>query len=607
MATFQPKSTSPDNVTDRGKVERVRTSGSGDSTETTEWIDVATQAELDAHTGDTTDAHAGTAITFTPTGTVAATTVQAAIAEVASEYATADSTHAALTATHGVAGAIVGTTDSQTLTNKTVTQPTLTLKQSTTPTPTAEGDIQWDTDDNKIKVGDGATTKTFSDDSVNAATYQPLDADLTSIAAAASAANKMLYATGAQTWTVTDLSAAARTVLDDASVAAMRVTLGDDVYTSVNNADYTIVATDKVVAQTGTLSAARTFTLPAANAVNAGQVIVVIDASGTVTSTNTITVQRAGSDTINGSTSTTITSLYGWRTLVSDGSSKWSQDSSLLRMGLATAKGDLLAATAANAITRLAVGSDGHVLTADSAQATGVKWAAAGSGAVASDTIWDAKGDIAVATAADTAAKLTVGSNGQVPTADSNATSGLRYIDWALTPATSTFYLPYGQSTSTTAIGSAQNQVAIWYPFFIPNRRTLTAISVNVTTLEAGSTTKLGVYNLTMGAPISVGSLVADYGDADTSGTGLKQATGSTALNPGWYFICGWCSNHTTVRLARSSITQPPMGLGTITSTSFDIGFVRTGVDFSAGLGTGAGATVANSGTQRIMIAMTFT
>ena len=47
--------------------------------------DMATQAELNAHTGDTSDAHDASAISFSPTGTVAATDVQAAIAEVASE------------------------------------------------------------------------------------------------------------------------------------------------------------------------------------------------------------------------------------------------------------------------------------------------------------------------------------------------------------------------------------------------------------------------------------------------------------------------------------------------------------------------------------------
>lgn len=49
-----------------------------------------TQAELDAHTGDTSGAHAATAIAFTPAGTIAATTVQAAIEEVASEGAAVD-------------------------------------------------------------------------------------------------------------------------------------------------------------------------------------------------------------------------------------------------------------------------------------------------------------------------------------------------------------------------------------------------------------------------------------------------------------------------------------------------------------------------------------
>lgn len=42
---------------------------------------------------------------------------------------------------------------------------------------------------------------------------------------------------------------------------------------------------------------------------------------------------------------------------------------------LADAKGDLLAATAADTVARLPVGADGEVLTADSGAATGVAWA----------------------------------------------------------------------------------------------------------------------------------------------------------------------------------------------------------------------------------------
>lgn len=63
--------------------------------------------------------------------------------------------------TIAVDGTVVTLTGTQTLTNKTLDSPTITLKQSAAPTPTAEGDIQWDTDGNFIVVGNGANQTIF--------------------------------------------------------------------------------------------------------------------------------------------------------------------------------------------------------------------------------------------------------------------------------------------------------------------------------------------------------------------------------------------------------------------------------------------------------------
>jgi hypothetical protein len=91
---------------------------------------------------------------------------------------------------------------------------------------------------------------------------------------------------------------------------------------------------------------------------------------------------------------------------------------------LIDAKGDLVAGTAADTAGKLGVGANGTVLTADSGEATGIKWAAAAGLAA---TLFDAKGDLIAATAADTAARLAVGANGTVLTAASGEATGLQW------------------------------------------------------------------------------------------------------------------------------------------------------------------------------------
>lgn len=78
-------------------------------------------------------------------------------------------------------------------------------------------------------------------------------------------------------------------------------------------------------------------------------------------------------------------------------------------------------------------------------------WAAAsGSGSVATDAIWDAKGDLAVGTGANTASRLAVGTNGQVLTADSAEATGVK---WATVAG----------SGDVSKVGTpANNQIGVW-------------------------------------------------------------------------------------------------------------------------------------------------
>ncbi len=99
--------------------------------------------------------------------------------------------------------------------------------------------------------------------------------------------------------------------------------LNIDELTATGDANYPIAATDRAVYHTA-LTAARTDTLPAANSVNPGQRFYALDMAGVSTASNTITLQRAGTDSVNGGTTfVAIAVSYGVAQCTSDGVSRW--------------------------------------------------------------------------------------------------------------------------------------------------------------------------------------------------------------------------------------------------------------------------------------------
>ena len=159
--------------------------------------------DLTAHLNDTSDAHDASAISFTPAGNVAATDVQAAIAELDSEKLSTSAAAAAYQPLDADLTALAALSGTNTIYYRSAAD-------------------TWSAVTVNASLGFSAGTLGGS----LASNYQPLDSELTAIAGLTSAADRLPYFTGSGTAALATFTTAGRNLVDDADTTAQRTTLG---------------------------------------------------------------------------------------------------------------------------------------------------------------------------------------------------------------------------------------------------------------------------------------------------------------------------------------------------------------------------------------------
>jgi len=172
-------------------------------------------------------------------------------------------------------------------------------------------------------------------------------------------------------------------------------------------------------------------------------------------------------------------------------------------------------------------GTTGQVLTKASGTDMDFSWTA-----VDPLVILDAKGDLITATAADTPARLAVGTNNQVLTADSSTSTGLK---WA-TPATSTsgMTLISRQTASNVAslsMDSVFSSTYKSYVIFIEKFYAATAADDLLFNIRYGTTDQTTAYYGASGAIKNDGSALTNTGTNNGSAFILTTDSASSASN----------------------------------------------------------------------------
>ena len=262
-----------------------------------------------------------------------------------------------------------------------------------------------------------------------------------------------------------------------------------------------------------------------------------------------------------------------------------------------TAKGDILGGTGSSTFTALGVGSDGQVLTACAAASAGLCWAPATTPAIPCACI-NAKGALISGTAANAPTPLPVGSDGQVLTADSATATGLK---WSSVGSSAL-------SVGTTAVANATNDYLLYTSAGILEEKGFTGtgdvvlastptvtglIGTKAAPVIAGNTLTIdaslgNIHNFTLTQPVNTLSFL------NVPATGSSYTTTLYALGDGSASTINWPANIVWLGGTTPTPSTGNNAMNVYTLTTFDGGTIWYGTDLGAGSVPGAPSAVLN-------------
>lgn len=272
-------------------------------------------------------------------------------------------------------GTVVLANAAQTLTNKTIdmTGVTLTGLSSTG------------------MVTSSATPKSYVDSILGSATAASTSAASAATSAssaatsASSAATSASSAAASATAAASSATAAASSATAAASSATAAATSASSAATSASAAA-TSATSASASASAASTSASSAATSASSAATSANSAATSAASAAAYTSAAATSAASAATSATSAANSATAASTSASSAATSASSAAVSAASaaaavtSAIQASTVDAKGDLIVGTANDTVTRLAIGTDTYILTADSAQSTGMKWAAAPSG-----------------------------------------------------------------------------------------------------------------------------------------------------------------------------------------------------------------------------------